>query len=164
MPGKRVSGYLIPLMLGLGLACGEAGGPEVKAKAPSFSLEDFEGKTTALADYAGEVVVIDFWATWCAPCLEQIPILNTFAANAGPDVHVLGVAVDAEGREVVEPFLETTPIDYPVLFGDEALARSFGALGFPALVVVDAEGRIDSLHMGVISPELLDQVVQQARH
>lgn len=118
-----------------------------------------------LADFAGRVVVIDFWATWCIPCKQQIPVLNAFAASAeGREVAVLGVAVDSDGAEVVAPFAAEHHIQYPVLLGDESLAFDYGAPGFPALAVVDAAGRIESLHLGVIDRSALEAAVNAAKH
>lgn len=136
--------------------------PLVAGPAPPFTLPDLEGRPVALADLAGRVVVIDFWATWCEPCKHQIPVLNQFQRQH-PEVTVLGVAVDADGREVVAPFAAEHDIQYPVLLGSESIAREYGVPGFPALVVVDAEGRLDSLHLGVILPEDLAAAVAQAR-
>ena len=137
---------------------------EVAAPAPPFALPDLAGRTVALGDFAGRTLVVDFWATWCAPCEHQIPILNAFhRAHAGPEVAIVGIAVDAGGREVVEPFAKQHGIEYPVLLGSERLAREYGAPGFPALAVVDAAGALDSLHLGVIDPDELEQAVEAAR-
>ena len=134
-----------------------------KPVAPAFSLETLEGTSLALADLAGKTVVIDFWATWCAPCVYQIPVLNALHQSAGEDLAVLGVAVDADGAEAVGDFAEEHAIAYPVLLGDEALARRYGAPGFPALAVVDPAGRIDSLHVGVVDGQELEAAIAQAR-
>jgi hypothetical protein len=77
---------------------------------------------------------------------------------------VIGVAVDVGGREVVAPFAEEHGIEYRVLLGSESLARDYGVPGFPALVVVDASGHLDSMHLGVIEPEGLAEAVAEARH
>lgn len=131
--------------------------------APDFSLETLRGEDTlSLADFRGRTLVIDFWATWCAPCVEQIPHLNAFAAEYD-DVALVGIAVDAEGRDVVAPFAEVHGINYPVLLGDEGLARRFGAPGFPTLAVVDPGGRVSSLHIGLVDPEILREAVETAR-
>jgi len=145
------------------LACVEPA--REKQMAPAFELPDLDGRIVRLADFAGRVVVIDFWATWCLPCKQQIPVLNAFARSihGSSDVTLLGVAVDAGGAEVVAPFAAEERIAYPVLLGDEALAYEFGAPGFPALAVVDAAGRIDSLHLGVIDRGDLDAAVEDAR-
>jgi thiol-disulfide isomerase/thioredoxin len=144
------------------LACGDPA-QRVAQPAPPFELLDLDGKTVRLADFAGRTIVIDFWATWCLPCLQQIPVLNAFTKSpAGQSVAVLGIAVDAGGREVVAPFAAEHGIAYPVLLGEESLAFDYGAIGFPALAVVDPQGRIDSLHLGVISRPALEQAVAEA--
>lgn len=149
----------------LAIACGVESAPPIARPAPPFELPTLDGKTVKLADFAGRVVVIDFWATWCIPCKQQIPVLNAFAASAeGREVTVLGVAVDADGAEVVAPFAAEHHIQYPVLLGDESLAFDYGAPGFPALAVVDAAGRIESLHLGVIDRSALEAAVNAARH
>lgn len=148
--------------LALGLAGCLAEEPLEAGPAPPFTLPDLEGRPVSLESFAGRIVVVDFWATWCEPCKQQIPVLNYFQRR-NPEVAVLGVAVDAGGREAVAPFAAEHGIEYAVLLGSESLARDYGVPGFPALVVVDAEGRLDSLHLGVITPEDLDEAVARAR-
>lgn len=156
---RRLLLALMPLML---TACLAEEMPE-GAPAPPFTLPNLAGEPIALSDFSGQTVVVDFWATWCVPCKHQIPVLNQFQRNvAGRDVVVLGVAVDVGGRDVVARFAEEHGIEYPVLLGTESLARDYGVPGFPALVVVDASGRLDSMHLGVIDPEELAAAVEQA--
>jgi len=134
-----------------------------EAAAPGFTLPDLAGREVSLASLRGRVVVIDFWATWCAPCVFQIPILNEFwAAHRGDGVEVLGIAVDVEGAEVVRSFVEEHGVRYPILLGSESLARDFGALGFPTLFVVGRDGRIETVHTGVIDAETLEAAVASA--
>jgi len=137
---------------------------EDRRPAPGFTLPDLSGETVTLADLRGQIVVIDFWATWCPPCIFQIPILNTIHERHGDHgVTVLGVSVDAGGAEVVKPYAEENDIQYTVLLGDENLARKFGAPGFPALAVVAPDGTIDSLHVGLIEEEDLEEAIDQIR-
>ena len=159
-------GTRLPALLLLGLvACGDARegtGDRPAPPAPEFRLPDLDGREVSLVSLRGKVVVIDFWATWCTPCVFQIPILNAFHEAAGDDVAVLGIAVDFDA-EAVEPFAREQDIRYPVLLGGEALAREFGAFGFPTLYVVGPDGRVRWVHTGIVEREELERAVAEAR-
>lgn len=129
-----------------------------------FTLPDLEGRPIRLADHRGKIVILDFWATWCPPCIFQVPELNAFweAHRAAGDVMVIGVSVDVEGAEVVGPWAAENGISYQLVIGDEDVAREFGALGFPTLVIVGADGSIDSRHMGLVEAEELEELVAAA--
>jgi len=149
------------VLLAILLACGPgAEAPEEGAatRAPEFSLEDLSGRMVSLSGLRGRPVVVDFWATWCAPCVHQIPVLNDFQA-ANPEVVVMGISVDAGGLGAVAPFAEEHGIAYTVLLGDESLAQQYGAFGFPSLYVIDREGAIASAHVGVVRLEELENSV-----
>ena len=153
----------LALVAALALGCSKARDVAPVA-APAFALLDLAGHEVKLADFAGRVVVVDFWATWCEPCLAQIPVLNAFSAEQGEaGAVVLGIAVDAQGREVVAQFAAEHGIRYPVLLGSERLARDYGAPGFPWLAVVDPAGLVASLHVGVITRDELSASVAAAR-
>ncbi|MCG8590131.1 MAG: TlpA family protein disulfide reductase [Proteobacteria bacterium] len=143
----------------LALGCGGESDPAASSAAPDFTLPRLGGGEVALAELRGRPVVIDFWATWCAPCVHQIPVLNDFQERMGDKVVVLGVAVDARGAEVVEPFASEHGIAYSVLLGDEALAREYGAFGFPSLYVLGPDGHIEAAHVGIVSADELDRAV-----
>jgi thiol-disulfide isomerase/thioredoxin len=132
--------------------------PDAPDRAPGFTLPDLDGGEVSLASLRGRPVVIDFWATWCAPCVHQIPVLNAFQ-EAHPEVPVLGIAVDVDGREVVAPFAEEHGIAYRVLLGDDALARRYGAFGFPTLFLLDRDGAVAAAHAGVVSREELEEAL-----
>jgi thiol-disulfide isomerase/thioredoxin len=127
----------------------EARVPETR---PLFSLQDTQGEPRSIAEWDGRALLINFWATWCAPCRREIPLLNELRADyADRGFEVIGVAVDF--RDDVLEYMKTTPIDYPVLIGEQdglEVAQAFGmqTLGFPATVFTDREGRIVTIHVG----------------
>jgi peroxiredoxin len=129
--------------------------------APDFTLPDLQGQNVSLSDLNGKTVVLDFWATWCLPCIYQIPVLNEFwnAHREAGDVAVIGVAVDTEGAEIVAPWVAEHGVEYRIVIGDESLARKFGAMGFPTLAIITPDGHIDSLHVGLIELEKLEDLV-----
>jgi thiol-disulfide isomerase/thioredoxin len=140
----------------------EAAGRKGGSAAPAFTLEDLGGTEVSLESLRGRPVVLDFWATWCSPCVFQIPVLNEFHERHRDRVEVIGVAVDVDGREVVAPFAAEHSIAYPVLLGTPDLAQRYGAMGFPTLYVIDPEGVIASAHVGVVDAEQLEASVAAA--
>jgi len=156
------------LLVVLAIAGCDAVGPGSRAShragdafpAPAFTLEALSGGAVSLAELRGRPVLIDFWATWCAPCVRQIPVLNAFAEKYGERVPVLGISVDVD-PDAVGPFAAEHDVRYRILFGDEGLARDYGALGFPTLYVVRPDGTVHSSHVGVASPEHLDAAVAE---
>jgi thiol-disulfide isomerase/thioredoxin len=126
-----------------------------------FTLPDLQGKPIRLSDYHGKTVIIDFWATWCPPCIFQIPELNKLAAahREKGDVVVIGVSVDADGPAVVAPWVEEHSVVYTIVCGDEELAAEFGVFGFPTLVIIDPEGELASRHVGLLEYDTLEELV-----
>lgn len=130
---------------------------------PSIQLRDRDGELRALAEWDGKPVMINFWATWCAPCLREIPMLNQLARDLGPSgVQVIGIAIDFR-KDVLE-YLRTTPIDYTVLIGEQDgldAARAFGIenVALPFTAFVDSQGRIAMIHMGELRRPQADVIL-----
>src|SRR5690606_10336557 len=125
--------------------------PTVPDTLPSFALADTEGKMRSLADWAGRPLMINYWATWCAPCRREIPLLNQLRAEGlAPRLEVIGIAVDF--REDVLAYAQETPIDYPVLIGEEEGLAAVQAMGmqpaFPFTVFADSQQRILTVKVG----------------
>ena len=132
--------------------------------APDFTLPDVHGTEFSLSDYRGKTVVIDFWATWCVPCLYQIPVLNEFWVNHrdGGEIVVIGVAVDVEGAEVVAPWVAEQGVEYQILIGDEGLSREFGVMGFPTIAIVNPDGDIVATHAGILNVDDLEALIARS--
>lgn len=124
--------------------------PDLPEVAPSFALQDLNGKTVRLEDYRGKVVVVNFWATWCGPCRAEIPTFSAFAER-NPDIPVLGIAVDGTPAQL-RAAQKKMGITYPILIGDKATTAAYGASTLPTTIIVDEEGKISSAHTGLMLP------------
>jgi thiol-disulfide isomerase/thioredoxin len=118
---------------------------------PDITLANLEGKPTRLASFGGRPLMINFWATWCAPCRREIPLLNKIRMQRKTQkAEIVGVAVDF--RDDVLQYVKTTPISYPLLMGEEdglAAAEAFGmGMAFPFSVFVDSQNRILTIKVG----------------
>jgi len=156
------------IVLCCGAGCRPEGAEEGKAArkpAPDFTLDALAGGQISLDDLRGKTVVLDFWATWCPPCEFQVPSLNAFydAHADDSDVAVYGVSVDTEGPEVVDAWVLEKEVRYPILLGGDQLARRFGAVGFPTLIVVAPDGTVRSQHVGLIEIDDLEAALAAQR-
>lgn len=138
-------------------------------QSPDFTLRVISGgepgNRWALSDQRGRVVVLDFWASWCAPCRTQAPILEKFAAkHADDDVAVIGVNTGDVEPAAME-FIRSVGITYPVVFDEQGLvSRAFGAQELPTLVVITPSGKVSSIDARIVREAELEQLVQQARN
>jgi len=130
------------------------------AQLPDFTLGDLEGKPRSILSWPGKSMIVNFWATWCAPCRREIPLLRELQKQHGPEgFQIVGVAVDL--REDVVKYAQEIGIDYPVLIGEQDgldAVNKFGqgSIGFPFTVFTDNQGRIVLFHLGEIRKEQAD--------
>ncbi len=134
-----------------GSVSGEIVAAKLRKAAPGFVLTDSTGAAVNLSSYKGKVVLLDFWATWCGGCKVEIPWYIEFASKyKDSGLEVIGVSMDEEGWKLVKPFIETKKMNYPVVIGDEGLARKYGLEAMPMTLVIDREGRIAVSHTGLV--------------
>jgi peroxiredoxin len=118
--------------------------------APAFELPALDGGKVSLASLKGTVTVLDFWATWCGPCITEIPEYAKFASrNQGRGVQVIGIVLDSGEPQEIQDFVNEHRITYRQLLGTEQVQDAFGAnMGLPTTFVVDGEGNIRSKILG----------------
>ena len=127
-----------------------------------FTVRNIAGKDVRLSQYRGQVVLLNFWATWCVPCKREIPALTALYRDYKElGFVVLGISVDSEIRSI-KPFAREMRMNYPVLIGAgrEDLSKAFGPfIGFPTSVLVARDGKICVRHVGVVSKAQLERQI-----
>jgi cytochrome c biogenesis protein CcmG, thiol:disulfide interchange protein DsbE len=136
-------------------------------QAPDFTLPTLSGSTVALHDFHQQVVVLNFWATWCPPCVDETPGLERFAEQMRPSgVVVIGVSEDHD-RAALERFVTRYHLTYPIVHDlDQAAATRYGTFKYPESYIIGRDGRIARKIVGAIdwqNPDLLSTVQELAR-
>lgn len=143
----RLGSILAITLLALSLDAGAA--PSAPTPAPDFTLPARDGGEVRLSELKGQVVMINFWATWCGPCRQEMPLLEQLQAKYEPlGFTLLGVNVEPDSTAAVA-WLKGVPVTFPILFDTRnTVAESFGVQGMPSSVFVDREGRVRYVHRG----------------
>ena len=120
---------------------------------PAISLPDADGKVWTNSDWEGKALLLNFWATWCPPCIEEMPIFDEALEKYGEKgFAVVAISVDRKGWEVVRPFVAEHGLSYPVLLADESITRTFGKVNqLPMTYLVHTSGTIHSRQIGSMS-------------
>jgi thiol-disulfide isomerase/thioredoxin len=133
------------------------------ATAEPFTLTDAAGKTHRLSDYRGKWVIVNFWATWCPPCLEEIPDLVSISESRR-DVQVFGVAMEFQDAAQVMQFADGMFVNYPIVLGDEKVARQVGQVsGLPTTFIFDPRGALASRHQGKLTRTQIEQLIGKGK-
>ena len=130
--------------------------------APAWELKDLDGKAVKLSDFKGKVVLLNFWATWCPPCREEIPALIALQ-NQYKDrgLVVIGVALDSPGAAKVKAFADRMKINYPVVMGDAKTLEAYGNFqAIPTTFFIDRAGNVAGQHEGGADQALFEAAVK----
>lgn len=154
------------LVAGLLVVTSRRRGPATTAQqgrprpAPDFSLPDLSGQKLSLSSYRGKVVLLDFWATWCAPCREEIPRFVQMQDQYGSQgLQILGVSMD-DSPDPVREFYQKFHMNYPVVMGNAKLGEQYGGiLGLPVAYLIDREGRITRRYIGATDAAVFEKEI-----
>jgi len=144
------------LLLALLLVCSLAG------QAADFLLVDIQGSTHRLADYRGKWVLVNFWATWCSPCLSEIPELSSLhSAHKDKDLLVIGIAMQSGSLKEVDDFARAHGISYPVVLGDFKSAKQIGAVDvLPSSYLYNPKGEQVSYQAGAVTRASIETYIK----
>ena len=130
--------------------------------AQAFTLTDTAGKTHKLADYKGKWVLVNFWATWCPPCLEEIPDLVALHENKKNNLVVIGIALDYRNPKQVMDFAESMQVSYPIVLGSAKLASEVGPVdGLPTTYLYNPAGKMVAHQVGGVTKEAVEEYIQR---
>jgi thiol-disulfide isomerase/thioredoxin len=154
--------YLSFAMAGVALAIFGQHTASQQGPAPAFVLKDLDGRTVRLGDFKGEVVLLNFWATWCAPCRAEMPDLvklqNEYQSKG---LQVVGMTYPGYTRAGVRAIAKRLRLNYPILLGTRDLADKYGVGEvMPTTIVIDREGRIRARILGIMEPDEFEQSVK----
>ncbi|MBI3770641.1 MAG: TlpA family protein disulfide reductase [Deltaproteobacteria bacterium] len=156
MPLGAIAAAVVLALAGTLVVAARAAAARIGQAAPEFTLPDSQGRPVALAELCGQVIIVDFWASWCLPCAPMLPALDALVRRYHGNVRVLAIDIDQSRDKAMEFLRQYLPEPLPWLTilvdgAADVLAR-YGAAGMPAVFVVDADGTVRFVDAG-FSPE-----------
>jgi cytochrome c biogenesis protein CcmG, thiol:disulfide interchange protein DsbE len=140
-------------------------GARQRSIAPDFTLTQLDGNELRLSSLRGKVVLLDFWATWCVPCREEIPHFVELQQKYGSQgLQIVGVSMD-DSVDPVRPSAEKFQINYPIVMGNAKIGELYGGvLGLPIAFMIGRDGRIDRKHIGATKPAVFESEIVNLLH
>ena len=130
-----------------------------------FSVKDMDGRTHTLASYKGKWVLVNYWATWCPPCQEEIPdLVMLHDAHKDKSLAVIGVAVDYKSRKEIAKFADEMLMTYPVVLGDDKVTQQFGPADvLPTTFIYNPQGKLVKTYRGLITRQQVERLTGLAK-
>ncbi len=127
-----------------------------------FTLVDMKGETHQLDNYKGKWVIVNYWATWCPPCLEEIPdLVNLYDSRKGIDLMVIGVVFDYETLQDVETYVDDMLMSYPIVLGNEQVVKQIGSAEvLPTSYIYNPQGKLVKVKRGIVSRQYLETIIR----
>ena len=137
----------------------------LNAAALEFTLKDTQGQVHRLADYRGKWVLVNFWATWCAPCLEEIPdLIALHNAHKNTDLIVIGMALEYPSAKMVLDFVKEHAITYPIVLGNYKMAAQIGVVeGLPTTYLFNPAGKLVSYQPGIVTRDSVEAYMRSRK-
>ena len=166
---SRALSLALAVALSLSAGCGKggrgggaAGRAAVGTEAPEFALPDLDGKVVKVSDLRGKVVILDFWATWCPPCRQEVPHFVALQSKyRDQGLEVVGLSLDKGGASVVKPFVDEYNVNYKMLIATDETASSYGGItGIPTTFVIDKNGKVVKRFLGYTDPEVFEETIR----
>lgn len=151
--------FIIVILLG----CGKTSDEKNPNPGFDFDLPDLNGEIVSLEDFRGKVLIINFWATWCPPCEEEMPKLNQLHKRyKNEGLVVIGIALDKDSLNLVKPFVRKKGIGYPILVGNEQVLRGVKDFsGVPTTLILDQKGNIKKKYDGSFDKDDLEKSLKE---
>jgi len=131
---------------------------------PDFKLNDLNGKAFSSSQFRGNVVLLDLWATWCEPCVADIPMLNRLHEKFGnKGLKVVGIAVESGWAKDIKPHVAKLGIKYPVLVGTDKIVERYGMIGFPTTYMIGRDGKLVKKYLGTPPDQEQEKETQMER-
>jgi peroxiredoxin len=146
-----------------GLLSFSAFGASQPQPAKNFSLKNLDSKKVSLSDFRGRVILVNFFATWCPPCRQEIPeLIKIYQKNNKNGLVVIGISMDDEEFPyVIRNFAKKMKVPYPILIGNEDVAYHYRIMGIPATFLIDREGKIQQRFDGLVPQSLLEKNINE---
>jgi peroxiredoxin len=163
---KKPVAALLTLVLAAALAamCAPGGAPSGESSpAPDFSVKDLKGNTHSLADYKGKVLVLNFWATWCPPCRQEIPdFIEAYKSLKAEGLEILGLSVDSVAPDKLLEWTMDAGMEYPVALATPEILEAYRPGDYiPSTIIIDGRGRVRHRHSGLMDKETLTRLFKE---